>query len=159
MHLVAPPKAKALAARKAALKGVKSTKTRKVRTTTTFRRPKTLALPRKGKYPRKSAPAEPRLNNLNVLRYPLTTETAMKKIEDENTLVFITDVLANKHQIRSAIKESFSVDVFKVRTLIRPDGKKKAYVRLAADVDAMEVANRVSTIVICAINHAIPLSE
>lgn len=28
---------------------------------------------------------------------------------------------------------------------IRPDGRKKAYVRLTADHDALEVANKVST--------------
>jgi large subunit ribosomal protein L23Ae len=32
-------------------------------------------------------------------RYPLTTESAMKKIEDNNTLVFIVDVRSNKRQI------------------------------------------------------------
>ena len=29
-------------------------------------------------------------------------------------------------------------------TLFRPDGKKKAYVRLASDYDALDVANKVS---------------
>ena len=28
---------------------------------------------------------------LQVIKYPLTTESAMKKIEDNNTLVFIVD--------------------------------------------------------------------
>ncbi|ORZ32783.1 putative RPL25-ribosomal protein L23a.e [Catenaria anguillulae PL171] len=138
-----PAKSKALAARKAALKGVQATKARKIRTSSTFRRPKTLQLARKPKYSRKSAPAAPRLNSLNVLKYPLTTETAMKLIEDQNTLVFITDVLANKYQIKQAVKDSFQVEVKKIRTLVRPDGKKKAFVRLSADTDAMEVANRI----------------
>ncbi|KAJ3348742.1 archaeal ribosomal protein L23 [Allomyces macrogynus ATCC 38327] len=143
MSKTTAPKAKALAARKAALKGTAATKTRKVRTTSTFRLPKTLKLARNPKYARKSAPSLPRLTALNVLKHPLTTESAMKKIEDENTLVFITDVLANKHQIKQAVKTSFDVKVQKVRTLIRPDGKKKAYVRLTADYDAMEVANKI----------------
>jgi large subunit ribosomal protein L23Ae len=144
--LAAP--AKALTARKAALKGVYPQKSRKVRKSATFHRPKTLRLARKPKYARKSAPSAPRLNSLNTLKYPLTTETAMKKIEDENTLVFITDVLANKHKIKMAVKESFQVEVKKIRTVVRPDGKKKAFVRLAADVDAMEVANRVRLILL-----------
>merc|ERR1719354_51153 len=33
---------------------------------------------------------------------PLTTESAMKKIEDNNTLVFIVDIKANKPQIKMA---------------------------------------------------------
>ena len=33
--------------------------------------------------------------------------------------------------------------VIKVNTLIRPDGRKKAFVRLSPDHDAVEVANKV----------------
>lgn len=49
-------KAKALKAKKAVLKGVHSHKKKKIRTSPTFRRPKTLRLRRQPKYPRKSAP-------------------------------------------------------------------------------------------------------
>ena len=48
----------------------------------------------------------------------------MKKIEDNNTLVFIVDVKANKHQIKQAVKKLYDIDVAKVNTLIRPDGEK-----------------------------------
>ncbi|KAH1167211.1 hypothetical protein KIL84_002694 [Mauremys mutica] len=43
---------------------------------------------------------------------PLTTESAMKKIED-NTLVFIIDVKAKKHQIKQAVKKLYDIDVAK----------------------------------------------
>ena len=43
----------------------------------------------------------------------------MKKIEENNTLVFICDVKANKRQIKQALKELYGVDCLKVRTLIR----------------------------------------
>uniref|UniRef100_A0A8C0S708 60S ribosomal protein L23a n=1 Tax=Canis lupus familiaris TaxID=9615 RepID=A0A8C0S708_CANLF len=81
----------------------------------TFRRPKTLCLRRKPK----------------------------KKIEDNNTLVFIVDVKANKHQIKQAMKKLYDFDVAKLNTLIRPDGGKEAYVRLAPDYDALDVANKI----------------
>lgn len=68
----------------------------------------------------------------------------MKKIEDHNTLVFIVDLKANKRQIKDAVKKLYDVESAKINTLIRPDGKKKAYVRLTADHDALEVANKVS---------------
>nr|ACH53027.1 ribosomal protein L23a (predicted) [Otolemur garnettii] len=51
----------------------------------------------------------------------------MKKIEGNNTLVFIVDVEANKHQAKQAVKKLYDIDVAKVNTLIRPDGEKKAY--------------------------------
>ena len=56
----APPKAKAkakaLKAKKAMLKGVHSHKKKKIQTSPTFWRPKTLRLRRQPKYPQKSAP-------------------------------------------------------------------------------------------------------
>uniref|UniRef100_A0A8C6Q3G1 Large ribosomal subunit protein uL23 n=1 Tax=Nothobranchius furzeri TaxID=105023 RepID=A0A8C6Q3G1_NOTFU len=137
-------KSKALKAKKAVLKGVHSQKKKKIRTSPTFRRPKTLRLRRQPKYPRKSAPRRNKLDHYAIIKFPLTTESAMKKIEDNNTLVFIVDVKANKHQIKHAVKKLYDIDVAKVNTLIRPDGEKKAYVRLAPDYDALDVANKVS---------------
>ncbi|KAJ2629074.1 60S ribosomal protein L25, partial [Coemansia sp. RSA 1290] len=79
-----------------------------------------------------------------ILKQPLNTETAMKKIEDHNTLVFLVDVRANKRHIKTAVKKLYDVDAAKINTLIRPDGVKKAFIRLPADVDALDVANKVS---------------
>ena len=44
----------------------------------------------------------------------MTTESAMKKIEDNNTLVFIVDILANKPQIKAAVKKMYDVEIQKV---------------------------------------------
>ncbi|XP_038934120.1 large ribosomal subunit protein uL23-like [Rattus norvegicus] len=116
----APPKAevkgKALKAKKAVLKGVDSHK-KKIRTSPTFRRPKTLRLRRQPKYPRKGAPRRNKLDHYAIIKFPLTTESAMKKIEDNNTLVFVVDVKANKHQIKQALKKLYDIDVAKVNTL------------------------------------------
>uniref|UniRef100_A0A8C0QZI9 60S ribosomal protein L23a n=1 Tax=Canis lupus dingo TaxID=286419 RepID=A0A8C0QZI9_CANLU len=60
-----------------------------------------------------------RLDHYAIIKFPLTTESAMKKIEDNNTLVFIVDVKANKHQIKQAVKKLYDIDVAKVNTLIR----------------------------------------
>ena len=70
----------------------------------------------------------------------------MKKIEDTNTLVFIVDIRANKPQIKTAVKKLYNIDVQKVNSLITPMGEKKAYVRLAADYDALDVANKIGII-------------
>ncbi|KAG6333733.1 hypothetical protein ID866_5361 [Astraeus odoratus] len=136
--------AKAKAAKKAALQGVHSHARRKPRFSVTFRRPKTLKLSRAPKYPRKSIPHAPRMDEYRTIVSPLNTESAMKKIEEHNTLVFIVDIRANKRQIKEAVKKLYDVQAAKINTLIRPDGKKKAYVRLASDHDALDVANKVS---------------
>lgn len=46
-------------------------------------------------------------------------------------------------QIKMAVKALYDVEVAKINTLIRPDGRKKAYVRLSPDHDAVDVANQV----------------
>lgn len=118
----------------------------KVRTTTTFRRPKTLQLARKPKYPRKSVAHYPRLDEHKIIISHINSEGSIKKIEESNTLVLRVDIKANKHQIKAAVKKLYDVDVLKVNTLVRPDGTKKAFVRLTADHDALDVASRVGYI-------------
>ena len=70
----------------------------------------------------------------------------MKKIEYNNPPVFIVDIKANKHQIKQAVQKLCDIGMAKVNTLIRPDGKKKAYVQLAPDYDALDVANKIGII-------------
>ena len=70
----------------------------------------------------------------------------MKKIEDNNTLVFVVDLTANKRQIKAAVNARYDIQCAKINTLIRPDGQKKAYVRLTQDYDALDLANRIGII-------------
>ncbi|KAK8934234.1 60S ribosomal protein L23A [Platanthera zijinensis] len=121
-------------------------KKKKIRTSVTFHRPKTLKKPGEPKYPRISAPPRNKLDHYQILKYPLTTESAMKKIEDNNTLVFIVDLRADKKKIKAAVKKMYDIQAKKVNTLIRPDGTKKAYVRLTPDYDALDVANKIGII-------------
>merc|ERR1719411_2497160 len=140
------PKDKALKAKKAVMRGSHDKRNRKIRTSVHFRRPKTMSLPRAPRYPRKSAPRACRLDAFRIVKFPLTTESAMKKIEDNNTLVFIVDKRANKPLVKQAVKKLYDIEVAKVNTLIRPDGEKKAYVRLMPDYDALDVANKIGII-------------
>lgn len=59
------------------------------------------------------------MDHYTIVKHPLTTESAMKKIEDNNTLVFIVDLRANKPQIKQAVKKLYDIDVAKVNTLVR----------------------------------------
>jgi len=54
-----------------------------------------------------------------VIIHPLNTESAMKKIEENNTLVFIVDIKANKRQIKEALKKLYDIDTIKINTLVR----------------------------------------
>eukprot|EP00798_Chlamydomonas_sp_ICE-L_P017657 gene17657-24004_t len=139
-------KATAAKAAKAVKKG-SFKKERKPRFSVVFHRPKTLKRSRDPKYPRTSnAGKHSKMDQHAVLKYPLTTESAMKKIEDNNTLVFIVDLKASKKQIRDSVQRMYDIQTKKINTLIRPDGLKKAYVRLTADYDALDVANKIGII-------------
>jgi large subunit ribosomal protein L23Ae len=59
------------------------------------------------------------MDEFRTIISPLNTESAMKKIEEHNTLVFIVDVRSNKRQIKEAVKKLYDVQTVKINTLIR----------------------------------------
>lgn len=142
----AQAKDKALKVKQAVRKGTITTRRRKIRTNIKFRMPKTLKQARKPKFPRISVPRRPRMDKFAIIDHPITTESAMKKIEEHNTLVFLVHLKASKPQVKQAVESMYDVQVAKVNTLIRPDGFKKAYVRLLPDYDALDVANKIGII-------------
>ncbi len=77
-----------------------------------------------------------------ILLRPVSTEKALLKIERENTIVFIVDRKATKHQIKQAFEKLFEVKVAKVNTHITPRGEKAAYIKLKPEYSASEVATR-----------------
>ena len=109
----------------------------------TFRLPKTLALPRKAKAIAHSVHKENTWDKYAVVKYPRATESAIKTIEDHNTLVFMVDKRATKPMIKKAAQDLYQIKVRKVNTLITSRGEKKAYVILSKDHDALEVANKI----------------
>ena len=52
----------------------------------------------------------------------------------------------SRHKIKQAVKKLCDTDMAKVKTVIRPDGEKKAYVWVALDYDALDVANNIGII-------------
>ncbi len=136
---------KAEGAAKAALTSSKK-KAIKVRTSARFFRPHTFKLRKNPQYPSRAIPKLQKMDRFAILKAPLATETAMKKVEQFNTLVFLVHPMANKRQIKLAMKEAYDVKCEKVNTLIRPDGQKKAFIKLSADSDALDVANRIGLV-------------
>jgi len=139
-------KQKALAIQKVIKKGKRSKIQKKVHYNVRFRRPRTKTLPRNPKYPRKSFPKKNPLHEYSIVQYPVTSESAMQQIENNSTLVFIVDRRAKKRQIKLSVEKLYQIKAAKVNTLIRPDGLKKAYVRLSPEYDALEVANKIGMI-------------
>jgi len=79
----------------------------------------------------------------NILIHPVITETALELIEKENKITFLVRREATKNSIKEAVEKLYQVQVEKVTTLIRPDGKKKAYVKLAAENSAADLATKI----------------
>lgn len=84
-----------------------------------FYRPKTLKLPRNPKFVAKASKSAEAPKAFDTIKYPLTTETALKQIEENNTLIFIVNLTANKRQIKEAVKTLYDIKAVKVNTLIR----------------------------------------
>merc|ERR1719350_318411 len=131
----------------AALKdGVKKVRKRNLRTVH-FKRPKMFKTPKKErKLDHEKMLLKREFDVYEVLKHPHTSEKAMKQVEDLNTLVFICKLTANKRQIKDAFYDQYKVRPRKVNTMITPQGKKKAYIKLDPEDDALELANKIGII-------------
>lgn len=72
------------------------------------------------------------------------SESAFEMLERENKLTFIVNRKSKKHQIKYAVQKLYNVKVEKVNTLILPDGRKKAYVRLSPESNATDIATQLN---------------
>jgi len=79
-----------------------------------------------------------------VIVQPVMSESAFVMLEKENKLTFIVRRTANKPSIKWAVEKLYEVKVEKVNTVILPDGRKKAYVRLSPESNAADVATRLN---------------
>ncbi|MEM0381920.1 MAG: 50S ribosomal protein L23 [Nitrososphaerota archaeon] len=77
-----------------------------------------------------------------VIKRLVVTQDAVALIERENKLTFIVDINATKRDIKQAVESIYEVKVDRVNTLITPRGEKKAYVKLAAEYRASDIATR-----------------
>jgi ribosomal protein uL23 len=79
--------------------------------------------------------------NQVVIR-PIVTEASLEAVDNENKLILLVDRKSNKDTIRWAVETLYDVVVVKINTQITPDGRKKAFVRLAPEYSAADVATR-----------------
>lgn len=74
-----------------------------------------------------------------IILYPLATEKAQNLIW-QNKITFCVDTKTNKPEIKREVERLFDVKVIKVNTVIRPDGRKIAYVKLHPSYKATDLA-------------------
>ena len=111
-----------------------------------FHKPKTDKKVVEPKYKKKLGVPFVRKSNVKIFKFPVTTESSMKKIQSSNTIVLIFDPIANKRKIRFLMERIYKTKVVRVNTLITPQGHKKAFIKLSPDQDALDVANKIGFI-------------
>ncbi len=79
---------------------------------------------------------------LEIIIHPAVTEKAMKLVELENKLIFVVSLKSTKPEIKEAVEKLYEVKVLDVNTLVTTKGLKKAYVKLAPEFKADEVATK-----------------
>lgn len=75
-----------------------------------------------------------------VLKYPVSTEKAIRMIQNENKITFVVERKATKAEIKKAVEEIFKVKVAKVNTLSVLGKPKKAYIKLAKGYSAADLS-------------------
>jgi len=81
-----------------------------------------------------------------LLKFVLMTEKAVRAIEGENMLVFITSRKTDKRTIKASFEKAFASKVKAVRTVIDQEGRKKAYIKLEQPGAASEIAIKLGII-------------
>lgn len=82
------------------------------------------------------------MNPSEVIIHPDVTEKSMRLVESENKLTFIVSLRSTKKDVTEAVEKLYEVKVLGVNTLVTPKGRKKAYVKLAPEFKAEEVATK-----------------
>ena len=76
----------------------------------------------------------------SIIKRPHLTEKTMNAIDQNNELTFVVQISANKSEIRSAFEDLYAVKVEKVNTQVTSKGLKLAYIKLAAEHSAEDIA-------------------
>ncbi|KAK8883982.1 60S ribosomal protein L23A [Tritrichomonas musculus] len=126
------------------VKGQKKT-VRKLRYFQRFHKPTTVSTPKAPIYEHKAVqPVSVKRNDYKIIRGQVSSDKVSRKIEDENTLVFWVDLRATKPEIAAAVNRLYKVKPLKISTVVTAKCLKKAYVRLPADFEAINIANEMA---------------
>ena len=78
----------------------------------------------------------------NIVKHPHLSEKSIGLVERENKLVFVVNEDATKKEVKWAVEDLFDVSVIDVNTLIDMKGRKRAFVSLSEDDNALDVATK-----------------
>ena len=73
-------------------------------------------------------------------------EKAVRLMESQNILTVVVDFRASKDEIKKAVEKVFKTKAIKVNTLITTKNEKKAYVKLSAETNALDIGAELGVI-------------
>lgn len=76
----------------------------------------------------------------SIIMKPHLTEKTMNSIDQKNELTFVVKRSARKSEIKNAFEDLYAVKVEKVNTQVTSKGEKLAYIKLAAEHSAEDIA-------------------
>jgi ribosomal protein uL23 len=77
-----------------------------------------------------------------IIEYPVITEKSVNLISSDNRLTFIVNKNADKKQIKEAVEKMYNIKVKTVNVVHDTRNRKKAFVTLAKESNAQDVANK-----------------
>ena len=86
------------------------------------------------------------IDSYAIVKYPLSTEKTVRLMESENKLTFVVSSRSTKEEIKQAIQDLFKVKVIKVTIINTSKGAKKAYIKLAPENKAIDIATQLGLI-------------
>lgn len=81
-----------------------------------------------------------------VIKYPLSTEKAVRMMEADNKMIFVVERRATKLDIKDAVQTIFGAKPMSINTIITPKGQKRAIVRFGPDKAAVDIATEMGLI-------------
>ncbi len=87
-----------------------------------------------------------KLQQYEIILYPLITEKAVNMIETENKLCFVVNRKATKKEVKEAIEKNYNVKVDAVQVLNDRKGRKKAVVKINKKFKADEIATKLGVL-------------
>ena len=80
-----------------------------------------------------------KVEKYSIIKGPLITEKSTDMKDFEQTVGFVVDQRANKHQIKKAVEENFDVKVERVR-IVNKKGKPRKYGRFISKTPKIKKA-------------------
>ena len=83
------------------------------------------------------------LNYSEILIQPVSSDKNLMNMENNNTITFLVAPNSKKSNIKEAFEKTYGLKVRKVNTLNQLGRPKKAYIRLANEGEALNVASKI----------------